>query len=48
MRSTMLPCTDIEAYRAWRERRVGPAYFRGQPSYVWRTALTHGCRQLAA
>ena len=43
MRTSLLPCSDIEAYRAWRERRVGPAYFRGQPAWVWRTAIKGSC-----
>jgi hypothetical protein len=36
---TLLRHSDIEAYRTWRRRRVGPAYFRGYPTWMWQTAL---------
>jgi hypothetical protein len=29
---------DIAAYRKWRGRRIGPAYLRGIPSWMWETA----------
>jgi hypothetical protein len=48
MNNHLLPCTDIEAYRTWRDRRVGSAYFLGRPGWVWQTALKRTCRERAA
>ena len=42
MTSTIIDTCDLAAYRAWTNRRVGPAYLRGVPTWVWRSAL---CRQ---
>jgi hypothetical protein len=30
---------DLDAYRYWRNRQVGPAYLRGFPTWVWDTAM---------
>ena len=37
--STLDSC-DLAAYRAWRHHRTGPAYVRGVPSWIWRSALS--------
>jgi hypothetical protein len=38
--ATLIPFVDIEAYRYWRSRRTGPAYFLGRPGWLWRSAMT--------
>lgn len=35
------PC-DLLAYRSWTNRRTGPAYLRGVPTWVWQAAM---CRR---
>jgi hypothetical protein len=40
MTESFINVADIDAYRTWRQRRTGPAYPRGVPTWVWRSALT--------
>jgi hypothetical protein len=44
MNATFIDACNIAAYRSWRHHRVGPAYVRGIPSWVWQSAL---CRRAA-
>ncbi|HET9601376.1 MAG TPA: hypothetical protein VFP08_07285 [Acidimicrobiales bacterium] len=36
---TVIDSCDIDAHAAWQQRRVGPAYMRGMPTWVWQSAL---------
>lgn len=45
--SFMSPC-DVDAYLAWRNRRVSPAYMRGLPTWMWQSAIRCGPARRAA
>ena len=42
MNTDFVPYIDIDAYHAWRDRRVTPAYLRGLPGWTWQTAMKRG------
>ena len=37
---TLIDHCDIAAHRSWADRRTSPAYVRGIPSWVWRSAMS--------
>ena len=37
--ASLLDDCRIDAYRTWRERRFGPAYIRGVPTWIWQSAM---------
>ena len=39
MYTTIIDTCDLAAYRSWTDRRVTPAYMRGMPTWVWKSAL---------